>query len=148
MLANQSPTAKGRDRYKSFVGRCRKTGTYFDLFRDFTHFMTLAEVAFVGNLLNYGKVRADDAGWVWATGKFLTAGLGIDREQQAELIDSLTARGYLEMRLEPTGDGPPRRMLRVVFPAIERALAGEFPAKPAKPVKPPARRLVGFGLSR
>jgi len=136
----------GREGYKAFIVRCRKSGTYFDLFRDFTRFMTLEEVAFIGNLLNYGKVRADDAGWVWATSKFLTAGLGIDREQQAELIDSLTARGYLEMRLDRPDDGPPRRMLRVMFQAIERALAGDYPPL-AKPAKPPARRLVGFGLT-
>ena len=138
----------GKDRYKQFIARRRKAGTYFDYFRDFSRIMSVTEAALVGHLLNYGKVRSNDDDEIWAATKFIRAGLGLDAEQQGELFDRLEGRGFVRVRIDRDRDGRPRRMVRVMFESIEDALTnGTAPPEPAKPSKKQSlQRRFGMGL--
>lgn len=114
---SQPVRAPAREDYSSYLSRKVREGSWFPKFRDFLRVMTNSESDLVLHLLNTAKVRADSAGWILATPRFVLAGLRMSPDRQQKCIDALTSRGFIEV------DGPPQaRRFRINTAQIERAI--------------------------
>jgi len=106
--------------YKAYLAKRTRQGHYFPKFLDYCKAFSPSQSDLLLHLINFGKVRADQNGWIMATPQFLQNGLGLSTEEQAEVIARLEERGVLDVQVRPTG-----RYLRPNIVAIERSIKGD-----------------------
>jgi hypothetical protein len=72
-------------------------GNWFHCFRDWLKAFGIEQATLLADLLNYAKARADSAGWVMCTEKWLRDGLGLSRDDQQRVLHCLATTGVLEI---------------------------------------------------
>lgn len=105
---------------KHFLAEHLRAGNWTPLFRNWLATLTLDETALLSSLLNAGKIKADDEGWIPASPSYIQRGVGLDEEAQDAALAALERDGIVEV-----DESQHIRLFRVNLHRLERLLGGD-----------------------